>query len=83
MFNIATTATDLVLLEHPPERRDTKRSVASSTVMPSRCDSRSMLRSIRGPRTGPGDRLLTVIPSGPTSAASVVVRPITAIFEAQ
>ena len=38
---------------------------------------------MRGPRTGPGDRLLTEMPSGPTSAASVVVSPRTAIFDAQ
>ncbi len=63
--------------------RDTNASVASSTEMPRRSASRRKLRSIRGPRTGPGERLLTVMPSGPTSAASVVVSPSTAIFDAQ
>ena len=58
-------------------------SVAVSTVTPSRSASCRKLRSIRSPRTGPGDRLLTVMPSGPTSAASVVVRPMTAILDAQ
>jgi hypothetical protein len=37
---------------------------------------------MRGPATGPGERVLTLTPAGPTSKARVDVSPRTAIFEA-
>ena len=37
---------------------------------------------MRGPLTGPGDDELTLTPNGPTSVASVLVKPMTAIVDA-
>ena len=55
----------------------------SAYVVPVRSASRRKLRAIRGPSTGPGERLFTLTPAGPTSKASVEVSPMTAILDAQ
>ncbi|CNL63890.1 Uncharacterised protein [Mycobacterium tuberculosis] len=63
-----------------PTRRTGVRLMWSSTVPPSSCRC-SALRSI-GVSTKPGGTALTVIPDGPYSSASDLVRPLTADFAA-
>ena len=85
MASMATTAapTSASVTIRPSAARETKVSMAAAYEVPDRSASSRKLRSIRGPSTGPGDRLLTFTPAGPTSNASVEVSPITAILEAQ
>ena len=68
----------------PRAARETKARIGALVAcVPVRSASSRKLRSIRGPSTGPGDRLLTFTPAGPTSKASVEVSPMTAILDAQ
>ncbi len=85
MASMATTAapTSTSVTIRPNAARETKVSRACSYEPPVRSASRRKFRSIRAPSTGPGDRLFTFTPAGPTSNARVEVSPITAILDAQ
>ncbi len=63
--SMASTAepTSVSVTIRPRAARETKVSTASAYVRPERSASSRKLRSIRGPSTGPGDRLLTLTPA--------------------
>src|SRR5260370_41531679 len=71
----AASATSLAGVKRPRGELPVNCRRASSTLIPLASACLRITPSIRSPSTGPGAIVLTLIPYGPTSHASVLARP--------